>query len=369
MNTNQLLYQIALTQTKGVGDVIARYLLDHFGSAQNIFEAEKKSLNAIKGLPKNVIDELLNPDTLKRAEAELEFVSKNKIQTYFIEDENYPTRLKECIDAPILFYLKGNVNLDSAKIISIVGTRKSTHYGESFCENFIEELANIFPDTLIISGLAYGIDICAHRASLKNGLPTLAVLAHGLNRIYPSAHRKTAIEMLEHGGLLTEFPSKTEPDKFNFVRRNRIVAGLADTTIVIESDVKGGSLITTDIAASYNRDVLALPGRVTDPQSKGCNKLIQQNKAAILRSVDDLIELMNWDQTIRTKKPQQRDLFLNLSEKEQLIYDILLKTDGLHVNAIANETDISVSQLFSTLLELEMRGIIKPLPGSIYTLN
>lgn len=369
MNTNKLLYQIALTQTKGVGDVIARYLLDCFGDAELIFRASSKELGAIKGLPKNVIDELLSANTLKNAEEEVNFIVKNKIQTYFINDSNYPTRLKECIDAPILFYLKGNVNLDSSKIISIVGTRKSTHYGESVCETLLKDIADLFPDTLIASGLAYGIDICAHRACLKNNLSTLAVLAHGLDRIYPSAHRKTAVEMLENGGLLTEFPTKTEPERFNFVRRNRIVAGLADATIVIESDVKGGSLITADIASSYNREIFATPGRTTDAQSKGCNKLIQQNKAYILRSIEDLVEAMNWDQHGGKKKPRQKELFLNLSEEEQKIYDCLDNTDGQHVNLIATETNIPVSQLFATLLDLEMRGIIKPLPGSIYTLN
>lgn len=368
MNTNQLLYQIALTKTKGVGDVTARCLLEYFGDAQSLFNTKKKELEAIQGLPKNVIASLLDSNTLKLAEEEVNFILKNKINTYFIQDEKYPTRLKECVDAPILFYLKGNVNLDASKIISIVGTRKSTHYGESFCESLLSELSNLFPDIVVVSGLAYGIDICAHRNCLKNGISTLAVLAHGLDRIYPSVHRKTAVDMLENGGLLTEFTSKTEPDKHNFVRRNRIVAGLSDATIVVESDIKGGSLITADIANSYNRDVFSVPGRTTDVQSKGCNKLIQQHKASIIRSADDLIEMMNWDQTVKKNEPKQKELFLNLSAREELIYNALSKMGDTHVNTIATETEIPVAQLFSTLLELEMRGIIKPLPGSMYTL-
>lgn len=365
----KLLYQIALTQINGIGDITARNLLEAVGDEETIFKSSKKALCSIKGLANHLAEEILKPEVLRKAEKELEFVEKNKLQTFFIKDANYPMRLKECADSPTLLYFKGNANLDSQKIISIVGTRKSTHYGDNFCDSFLEEFSKNYPDTLVVSGLAYGIDITTHRACLKHNLPTVGVLAHGLDRIYPATHRKTAVDMLETGGLLTEFPSNTEPDRFNFVRRNRIVAGIADATIVVESDVKGGSLITADIANSYDREVFAVPGRISDPQSKGCNKLIWNNKATILQSASDLIEAMGWGQnTSKSIVPKQQELFLDLSSEEQKIYNALRKADSLHVNLLATEIEIPVSQLFSTLLELEMRGIIKPLPGGAYTL-
>lgn len=248
---SKLLYQIALTKIKGVGDIIARNLLEIIGDEEAVFKSTKKELSTIQGISSKLINEILNPDVLKLAEKELNFIERNKIQTFFIKDEDYPIRMKDCMDAPILLYFKGNSTFNPTKVIGIVGTRKSTHYGNSFCNDFLSELSVYFPDTLIVSGLAYGIDINAHNAALKSNLPTIGVLAHGLDRIYPSAHRNTAVEMLENGGLLTEFSSGTEPDKFNFVRRNRIIAGMADAVIVVESDTKGGSLITADIANSY----------------------------------------------------------------------------------------------------------------------
>ncbi len=250
-STDKRLYQIALTQIHGVGDIIARNILQIVGDEEAIFKSSRKSLLNIPGIASKLVDEILNPEVLIKAEKELTFIEKNNISLYFINDENYPHRLKECSDAPILFYFKGNANFNAEKVISIVGTRQSTLYGNNFCDSFLDTISTSLPDTLIISGLAYGIDINAHRAAIKHGLPTIGVLAHGLDRIYPSAHRQTAIEMLQNGGLLTEFSSGTEPDKHNFVRRNRIVAGMADTVIVVESDEKGGSLITAEIANSY----------------------------------------------------------------------------------------------------------------------
>lgn len=248
---NKLLYQIALTQITGVGDIIGKNLLKIVGSEEAIFKSSKKALSSIQGISSNLAAEILNPEVIKKAEKELEFVRKNNIQTYFTTEEKYPKRLIDCIDSPILLYFKGNTDFNKEKLISIVGTRNSTHYGNSSCELFLSEVSQIIPDLLVISGLAYGIDICAHQAALKNGLSTIGVLAHGLDRIYPSAHRNTAIEMLERGGLLTEFASKTEPDKHNFVRRNRIVAGMVDAVLIMESNKKGGSLITAEIANSY----------------------------------------------------------------------------------------------------------------------
>lgn len=252
IDANKLLYQIALTQIKGVGDIIARNLLTIVGDEEAIFRSSHKSLLSIKGLPRKVVDAILDPTVLKEAETEMHFIEKNNIRPLFINSMEYPSRLRECADAPILLYYKGNTDLNTSHIISIVGTRNATHYGNNFCDSFLKDISEAIPDSLIVSGLAYGIDIQAHRCALARNLSTVGVLAHGLDRIYPTAHRQTAIEMINHGGLLTEFPSKTEPDRYNFVRRNRIVAGMADTLIVVESDIKGGSLITAEIANSYN---------------------------------------------------------------------------------------------------------------------
>lgn len=363
---SKTLYQIALTKINGVGDVIARNLLDIIGDEEEVFRSSKKNLSSIKNISTKLVDEILNPEVLHKAEKELLFIEKNKIQTFFIKDENYPFRMKDCYDAPILLYSKGNLDFNTPKVIGIVGTRNSTDYGNTFCQKFIEEISVIYPDTLIVSGLAYGIDIQSHRASLKNNLPTIGVLAHGLDRIYPAVHRKTAIEMLNQGGLLTEFPSETEPDKFNFVRRNRIIAGISDVVIVVESDVKGGSLITADIANSYNREVFAIPGKITDQYSKGCNKLISDNKAILFESTEQFLNQMNWKKGQNKVIPKQPTLFLDLTHEEQSIYDMLSKEKSVHVNLISIETGIPVSQLFFNLLEMEIKGIIKPLPGGQY---
>lgn len=370
MNNNpKLLYQIALTQIFGVGDIRARQLLEGIGDEEYIFRCSRKDLLSIKGIAKNLVDEIKNPEVLKKAETELLFIEKNKIQTFFFSDNDYPTRLKDCLDAPILLYYKGNADLNSKKVVSIVGTRKSTNYGDGFCEQFIDDISKAYPDLLIVSGLAYGIDIQAHKSALKYHLSTVGVLAHGLDRIYPSVHRKTAVEMLEHGGLLTEFVSGTEPERYNFVRRNRIVAGMADAVLVLESDKKGGSLITADIANSYNKEVFSLPGRIVDIHSAGCNQLIVDNKAVLLQSVDSFLKQMNWDTDKKKSKPKQQKLFLDLSAPEQLIYNILFTTEHMHVNMLSAQSEIQISLLFPTLLDMEMKGIIESLPGGLYKIK
>ena len=368
--SNKLLYQIALTQIKGVGDIIARNLLNIVGDEETIFKSSRKSLQAIKGLPSKLVDEILNPSVLRAAETEILFVEKNNIQPLFITAPNYPSRLIECADAPILLYYKGNTDLGAKHIVSIVGTRNASHYGNNFCETFIKELSEFLPDTLIISGLAYGIDIQAHRNALQNKLPTVGVLAHGLDRIYPATHRQTAVEMISSGGLLSEFPSKTEPERFNFVRRNRIVAGMADAVIVVESDIKGGSLITAEIANSYCKDVFATPGRINDAKSAGCNNLIAAHKADLFCSTKQFIEQMGWDnQTSKTKKlPKQKDLFFNLSEEEQCIVDKLSAIESIHIDQLAREVSIPAHELFSILLGLEMKNVIKNMPGNMFSI-
>lgn len=371
MSSNKLLYQIALTQINGVGDVLARNLLNEVGDEEAIFQSSRKSLLSINGFSTKLVDEILNPDVLKKAEAELTFVEKNNLKTFFVTDNDYPHRLRECYDAPILLYYKGNAQFNTERVISIVGTRNATNYGNSFCETFLQELSTSHPDTLVISGLAYGIDIQAHRCALKCGLPTIGVLAHGLDRIYPSTHRQTAVEMLDNGGLLTEFTSNTEPERYNFVRRNRIVAGMTDAIIVVESNEKGGSLITAEIGSSYCRDVFATPGRLNDPKSSGCNKLIANHKADLFLSTQHFIEQMGWDDKFQKtqKQPKQHELFLNLSDEEQAIIDILTENAPIHVDLLANSSGIPAYQLFSLLLDMEIKGLIQNLPGNVYSLG
>lgn len=368
----KLLYKIALTQIPGVGDVLARILLSSFDDEEEIFKSTRKTLSSIKGISTKLADQILDRNVLYRSEKELNFVIKNKIKVYFFKSDNYPARLSECIDAPILFYFKGDADLNASKIISIVGTRKSSDYGHLFCSYFLSEVSNIFPELIVVSGLAYGIDINAHRTALSHSLSTVGVLAHGLDHIYPSVHRKTAIDMLSNGGLLSEFCSETRPDKFNFVKRNRIIAGLSDATIVVESGKKGGSLITADIANSYNREVFAVPGRVFDKESLGCNMLIEQNKAVLLNSVQNFMKQMQWDGEISSNKiVLDKDTLPLMNEKEKSVFSLLERTNenSLHFNLIANQLAINSSELIAILIKMEMKGILINKPGNLYRLK
>lgn len=370
--TDKKIYQIGLTMINGVGDILARHLLQKLGEAEAVFAEKQQLLEKVPGISSTIAAEIKRPEVLQRAEKELAFIEKNHISCYYLADPNYPARLRECPDAPILFYFKGNADLDATRIISIVGTRNATEYGKSLTESLIKDLASTIPGLLVVSGLAYGIDICAHRNALQNHLPTVGVLAHGLDRIYPAAHRNTAVDMLEHGGLLTDFPSGTEPDRPNFICRNRIVAGMSDATIVIESAEKGGSLITADIAFSYGRDVYSFPGRVSDIHSKGCNQLIRQNKAGLITSAADLISALCWETQAVSAVPQQAELFF--SEQEQVsgqnpVLDIIRKHKEIHINQLALTLDMPVHQLSTLLFELEINGKIKALPGNIYKLT
>jgi DNA processing protein len=312
-----------------------------------------------------LVAEIKHPDVIRKAEKELAFIEKKKIDCYFLTDENYPFRLRECADDPLLVYFKGKADLDAKRIVSVVGTRRLTDYGKTLTDKFICSLAQTFPDAVIISGLAYGIDICAHRSALKYQLPTVAVLAHGLDHIYPSVHRQTAIDMLEQGGLVTDFPGKTNMDKSNFVRRNRIIAGLSDATIVVESADKGGSLITAEMAFSYGRDVFAFPGRTTDAYSQGCNRIIRQNKAGLITSADDFISAMCWDVSPPAAPQIQTELFFPDNSSDGRIMAVLSEKNEIHVNLLAIEVNMPVYQLSDMLLDLEMRGLIKTMPGNI----
>ena len=368
--TDQRLYQIGLTKVEGVGDILARQLLEAFGDAESIFRMSRTALTKVPGIGTTLIAHLQDPNVLRKAEQELRFIDDNRISLYYIADPNYPARLRECADAPILFYFKGEADLNAAHVLSIVGTRHATPYGMEQTDRLLADLAARYPDLLVVSGLAYGIDICAHRAALRHGLPTVAVLAHGLDRIYPAIHRQTAVEMLKRGGLLTDFPTGTNPDRPNFVRRNRIVAGLAEATLVVESAEKGGSLITADLACSYGREVFAFPGRTSDHYSAGCNTLIRQNKAALITDAASLVEALRWDiREASQPLPQQTQLlFPEEEEGNGRILRWLSQQGKAHINEIALAMDLPVSQLAPLLFELEMNGQIKSLPGGMYRL-
>ena len=364
-----MIYQVALTMINGVGPVLARKLLEACGSPEAIFKEKKSLFKKIANMPSKLFSEITNPEVLRRAEQECLFIEKNKIQTFFISEDSYPFRLSQLPDAPVMLYYKGNTDLNAKHIISVVGTRKATDYGRDLTEHFLKELSEKLPHTLVISGLAYGIDIYAHQQALRNKLPTVAVLAHGLDRIYPSVHRNIAAEMTRSGGLLTDYPSGTKPDKPNFVQRNRIVAGLSDAIIVVESAAKGGSMITAEIAFSHSRDVMSFPGRVGDLNSMGCNKLIRKNQAVLITSASDLIESMGWE--VQQSKPSatQGTLLFEEPTFDHPLLRLLYEKKELHINQISMDLAIPIQQLTPLLFELEMEGCIRVLPGNIYKLR
>lgn len=361
---------IALTMLQGVGDVLARALLQYFGTAEEVFTSHRRILEKIPGIGEYTarrIDEGKN-EALKRAEKEIAFIEKNHLRMYAITENDYPKRLRECQDAPVVFYYKGKADLSAKKMISIVGTRRATDYGRMLTEKLVRELADVYPDLLIVSGLAYGIDVCSHRAALKHGLPTVGVLAHGLDRIYPAAHRNTAAEMLERGGWLTDFPSDTNPDRENFLKRNRLIAGLSDATVVVESAEKGGALVTADIAFSYGRDVYTFPGRTTDECSAGCNRMIQTNKAGLITSGHDLIRALCWDAG-DTRPSVGEQLALKLEKSDHPLVNILAERGQMQINDLAIAADLPVYKVTSMLFELELAGHVMALPGGIYKLT
>ena len=360
-------YQIALSHVNGIGIKRAMALLEAHGTAEEVFRQSLKSLKTIPGISAAVAQAFKDEDILRVAAKEVAFIEKHDIQPIFFTDKEYPPRLQQCSDKPILLFYKGNAKLDAKKHVAIIGTRKPTDYGQRLTEELVEGLQNQ-EDLVVFSGLAYGIDVLAHRKCVKVGLPNVGVLAHGLDRIYPPTHAGVAREMLENGGLLTEFPSDTNPDRTNFPIRNRIVAGMSDVTVVVESDAKGGAMITAYIAASYNREVGAFPGRIYDAKSSGPNKLIKKNIAAAILGPEDLLEMMNWDGG-KKKAPQQKQLFINLSPDEEAILAVLNSKDIVHSDEILNTTGLRPSMLSSTLLSLEMQGLVKTLPGKMYRVS
>jgi DNA processing protein len=366
MNNNKnLIYQIAITQIPGIGDVLAKNLISYCGGVEEVFKQKKHKLLRIPGIGEKIANAITSYKNFDKAEAEMKFIHKHKIQTLFYLDSNYPSRLKHFQDAPSLLYYLGNADLNNPKIVGVIGTRKASEYGKAFTEQLISELSET--GCLILSGLAYGIDVKAHKDALKYNLPTVGVMAHGLDRMYPSAHSNTAKKMIEHGGLLTEFPSNTNPDRENFPKRNRIVAGLCDVLIVVETAIKGGAMITAEIANSYNKDVMALPGKINDEFSEGCNHLIKKNKAAIITNTQDLFELMNWD-LAKSIKNSQVTLPLNFTDDELSIISFLREKNKVGVDDIAFHLQMDSGNLSLTLLDLEFNGVIRSLPGKIFEL-
>jgi DNA processing protein len=363
------LHQLALTFTKHIGDQLAKVLVSYCGSAEAVFESPAKKLKQIPGIGQKAIDQLLLKEGFARAQEELRFIEKNNIKVLFYTDEEYPKRLRNCGDSPALVYYKGNADLNQAHIISVVGTRNATDYGKQLCRELVEDLKTY--NVIIVSGLAYGIDIAAHKESLRMDIPTIGVFGHGLDRIYPAQNKAVAEKMLHNGGWITEFPSGTIPDAQNFPKRNRIVAGMADATIVVEASIKGGALITAEIANSYNRDVFAYPGRIHDEFSEGCNFLIRNNKAALLTSGADLAYILGWEKP-GDKAPAKAQLALpiDLEPAESLIFDTIRQNAGiLGIDDLAIKTNLPLSQLAMNLLNLEMQGYIRSLPGKTYSIN
>ena len=362
----QIKYIIALSQIKGIGIINAKKIISLLGNAKEFFTKEGKE--KIKQNAKNFFvedKELLR--AIKTADKEIDFINKNNIKCITYLDNDYPNRLKYCDDSPLYLFYRGNINLNNEKIISIVGTRNATKYGKDICKDFISELSQKHPDTVIVSGLAVGIDVTAHSLAIDNNLKTIAVLGHSHKTIYPQSNIKVAKNILKNGALLTEFTTNSIFDRKNFVRRNRIVAGISDATIIIESAEKGGALITAEMANSYNRDVFAFPGNIYSKYSKGCNKLIKENKAALIENIDDLEKAMNWIAT-KTKNIQSK-IFVELNNEQKIIVDILKNKGNLQIDILSMETKMPMSKISALLLEMEFNGIIECLPGKIYSLS
>ena len=363
-----LLHQLGLTFIKGIGATLSKNMLSYFGNAGEVFAATKTQLKRVPGVGMRA-EQLNMQAALERAGQELVYIENNKIEVLFYTDSRYPKRLKNCTDAPVLLYSKGNADLNNQRVISIVGTRNATDYGRTLCRQLVEDLKAY--NVLIVSGLALGIDVAAHKESLRLELPTVGVLGHGLDRLYPAVNRPVADKMLLNGGLLTEFPSGTKPDRENFPQRNRIVAGMADATVVVEAGLKGGALITAEIANSYNRDVYAFPGRINDEYSEGCNFLIRNHKAALLPCAADLAYALGWDKPGSPQKAKKQMILpMGLSADELQVFDLLQKHDApVAIDDLTIKAGIPLSQLTMTLLNMELQGIIRSLPGKMYTIG
>lgn len=365
---NEQVAILALSRVQVQQPALLRQMMDIAGSAREIFDNLDYINDILPGISPTLAAALRDKSIVERAEREMEFVEANGIKLTCLNDSDYPARLFECSDAPIALYSLGDIPFNAPRIVSIVGTRHATAYGKDMCASFVHDLARLLPGTLVVSGLAYGIDICAHRAAVEAGLPTVGVLAHGLDRLYPQMHRPVAKKMIEQGGgLLTEFMSESNPLPPFFVQRNRIVAGMADATVVVESASSGGSLITASIAQSYSRDCFAFPGRVNDRYSCGCNELVARNRAALITSAHDFVEAMNWGSGAATAKPRQAELFPELTPEESVIVNLLKSSsDGLQINQLVVKTDMPITTLMPLLFDMEMKGLVKAVAGGCY---
>tara|TARA_R110002020_G_scaffold122487_7_gene277993 strand:- start:4910 stop:6019 length:1110 start_codon:yes stop_codon:yes gene_type:complete len=366
MDKEQLVATLRLQCIPNVGDVTAKKLIAHCGNAQEVFSNKKTTLLKIEGVGSYALANLFDGKYLEAAIAEYEYILSDKVEYSYFMDKEYPLYLKHCLDAPILLFKRGHMDWGAQKCISIVGTRNMTTYGSAFCERLIADLAPL--DPIIVSGFAYGVDICIHRAAVKNGLQTIGCLAHGLNQIYPKVHSRYMADVERNGGFMTEFWSSSEPERENFLKRNRIIAGMGEATIVIESAEKGGSLVTADIANGYNRDVFAVPGRTDDPYSKGCNDLIKQHKAHMITSAADLIYIMGWelDSGEGSAPLVQKKLFVELDPHEQIIHSYLQREGKQLLDTIALKCQMPVFKVSSLLINMEMKGVIRPLPGKLF---
>jgi DNA processing protein len=363
---NELLHQLALTLVPNIGDVQAKILIQHFGEVTAIFKAKTSVLEKIEGIGVVRAKSIKEFDDFHIAEKELEFIEKYNIKAFFLTDKDYPKRLLNCYDSPTLLFYKGPADLNASKIVAIVGTRTNTEYGKQFTEKLVKDLSE--QNIIIISGLAFGIDAMAHKAAIKNNLPTVGVVGHGLDKIYPSDHAGLAKEMIKNGGgILSEFFSGTKPDKHNFPLRNRIVAGISDATVLVETNIKGGSMITGNLANAYNRDVFAVPGRTTDTKSSGCNHLIKYNKAILLTDAEEILEVMGWKER-KTKTKKQKELFIELSQEEKQVVQLLQEKETVSIDEINLSSGLSSSTIAAAILNLELQNVVACLPGKMYKL-
>lgn len=363
----QLLYKIGITLIPGIGDVTAKKLIAYCGGVEAVFKEKIKGLLKVPGIGQTLAETIVKSKVLARAEKEMKFIESYKITPLFFLDSDYPERLKHAEDGPVMLYFKGTGSLNVPKVVAIVGTRRATDYGKKICRNLVEGLVPL--NVMVVSGLAYGIDVCAHRAAVDMGLATVGVIGHGLDILYPESHRSVAEKMIKNGGLLTDFTSESQFIPENFPKRNRIIAGLCDAVIVVEAAREGGALITADIANSYNRDVFAFPGRIGDHYSEGCNNFIKTNRAALIQSVDDLKYIMGWEDKKEKKKQNiQKQLFVDLSQEEKSVVEFLGKEGTVSVDLLSVNVNLPASKVAGILLNLEFLGIIRCLPGKIYQL-
>lgn len=363
----EMTYRIAFASLKGMTRTLATEILARIGSEETFFTATERQLATVMGFNNKLLSRSYRDEVLEKARIEADFVSRNNVRVYYFTDADFPARLSDCDDAPIILYTIGNCDLNSSRIVSIVGTRHATPYGIDFTTRLVEDLAKSVENIVIVSGLAYGIDIAAHRAALNCGIPTIAVLAHGLNTIYPAAHRNTAVDIVRQGGmLLTDYRSCDPVHKGNFVARNRIVAALCDCLVVSESAEKGGALITANIASGYNRDVFALPGRTSDRYSAGCNRLIASNISGLIQSAHDITEAMRWP--VIPVEGEQPEMFTPLSEEEQAVVDYLTNHDDASINQLCVALDMPIARLMALLIDMEFKDLLLTLPGGRYRL-